>query len=311
MLDKQIIIDEINRVIKLLGRADISRDEFLSNSQIISRADLEKVFRGWARAFEAAGYKPLNHNSISNEELFQEYARLLKLLGHYPLGIQGQKEINDNSKYSAGVFKKRFEGGLKAFAAEYLKWTKKNLPKSVSIKDKIKINEEVRVIISNAIIEYNPQGKRFYNGKAAEYLVVAELLFRGYNAQGLPVDEGLDVFAVKEKVLYLIQVKHSDYQKPSESGLIQLTVSSLERNRGVNVFYILVLSRKEPTQRDFLIMPYSKIDELIKVGVIKHDNKAKHISFKILHNTQKDAFIGEYKEKCNVSRYLNAWDVLL
>ena len=80
----------------------------------------------------------------------------------------------------------------------------------------------------------------------------------------------------------MFQVKHSDYEKPSESRPIQITTSSLERNKGLNVFYILVLSRKQPSQRDFLILPYSKIDELIKIGTIKQENKAQHISFKVL-----------------------------
>ena len=181
----------------------------------------------------------------------------------------------------------------------------------------LKIEVEDNIVVADAIstetlsVDKSQLKSRFYYGNAAAYLVVAELLFRGYNAQKLPVDEGLDVFAVKNKELYLLQVKHSDYEKPSESRPIQITNSSLERNKGLNVFYILVLSRKQPSQRDFLILPYSKIDELIKIGAIKQENKAQHISFKVLHKNPNDAFIGEYKEKCDVSRYLNAWDVLL
>lgn len=311
MTEKNFIVDEVRRVVTLLGRDDITRDEFLQNAPLISRRDLETVFGGWSAAFEAAGYKSLKHKFISNEVLFQEYARLLKLLGHYPLGVEGQKEISANSKYSAGVFKKRFQGGLKAFAVEYVKQSKENNKQQVFSERVATITGKSKIIVPFLREVIKVSGSRFYNGKAAEYLTIAELLFRGYNAQGLPVDEGLDIFAVKDKVLYLIQVKHSDYRKPSESGLIQLTVSSLEKNKGVNVFYILVLSRKEPTQRDFLIMPYSKIDELIKIGVLKQEDEAKHISFKVLHKNPDDAFIGEYREMCNVSRYLNAWDVLL
>lgn len=313
MLDKNIVIDEIRRVVNLLGREDIARDEFLENTQIISVRDLERVFSGWSEAFTAAGYKPLKWHRISDEDLFIEYSRLLKLLGHYPLGVTGYKEINDNSKYSAAVYKRRFKGGLKGFAVEYIKWTKNNKSESVNIKDTIRIEEKVDVDIKAPLLETQslPQGKRFFNGKAAEYLVISELLFRGYNAQSLPVDEGLDVFAVKGKSLYLIQVKHSEYDKASESKQIQITISSLERNRGLNVFYILVLSRKEPSLRDFLILPYSKVDELIKIGVIQQLENAKHINFKVLHKTPQDAYIGEYKDASNVSRYLNAWDVLL
>lgn len=315
MDNKDIIVDEIKRVVSLLGREDITRNEFLENTQIVSVKDLENTFGGWSYAFLAAGYKPVKWHSISNEDLFKEYSKLLKLLGHYPLGVGGYKEISDNSKYRGGVYKKRFPGGLKQFAIEYLKWLKTNSSERVNatIKPeslKIKVHDEV-AIIDAISVEGSKSKNRFYYGNAAEYLVISELLFRGYNAQKLPVDEGLDVFAVKNGRLYLLQVKHSDYKKPSESGAIKITTSSFERNKSLNVFYVLVLSRKQPSQRDFLILPYSRIDELIKIGAIKQENKAQHISFKVLHKNPNDAFIGEYKEKCDVSRYLNAWDVLL
>ncbi|MFZ3099905.1 MAG: hypothetical protein WA103_01560 [Minisyncoccales bacterium] len=309
MLDKETIIDEIKRVVRLLGREDISRDEFLSNTQIISRKDLENIFRGWAYAFEAAGFKPNRHYSISDEELFNEYTNLLKKLGHYPLGSLGIKEINNNSIYSGSTFKKRFKG-LKNFAIEYQKWAKnknreifKKSLKLNTVQQSEKISEEGVVSVRNT--------SRYYNGKAAEFLVIAELLFRGYNAQIMPVDEGLDVFAVKEKSLYLIQIKHSSYDTPSISRQIQITLSSLDRNKGLNVFYILVLSRKEPSQRDFLILPYSKIDELIRNGMIKKIVDAKKISFKVVHTTPENAFIEKMGAANDVSRYLNAWDILL
>lgn len=310
--NKDIIIDEIRRVVDLLGREDITRNEFLENTQIVSTRDLESVFGGWSDAFLAAGYKPVKWHSISNEDLFKEYSRLLKLLGHYPLGVSGYKEINNNSIYRAGVYKKRFKGGLKGFAIQYLKWAKTNLKGEDRkvIKQKRAIGEE-KTSVETPSIETSVSKSRFYYGNAAEYLVVSELLFRGYNAQKLPVDEGLDVFAVKDRRLYLLQVKHSQYKKPSESRPIKITISSLERNKGLNVFYVLVLSRKEPSKRDFLILPYSKIDELIKIGVLQQLDNAKHISFKVLHKTPQDAYISEYKDSSNVSRYLNAWDVLL
>src|SRR5690606_27378461 len=118
-------------------------------------------------------------------------------------------EINDNSKFSAAVFKRRFKGGLKGFALEYLKWIKNNSPEKIDVvieteplKLKTKVN---KITVKTTSVDKTLSQNRFYNGNAAEYLVVSELLFRGYNAQKLPVDEGLDVFAVKDNNLYLIQ----------------------------------------------------------------------------------------------------------
>ena len=208
MDNKDIIIDEIRRVVNLLGREDITRNEFLENTQIVSVQDLESTFGGWSDAFLAAGFKPAKWHSISNEDLLKEYSRLLKLLGHYPLGVSGYKEISDNSKYRGGVYKKRFPGGLKQFAIEYLKWVKTNSKEKVDVVVKpetLKIEVEDNIVVADAIstetlsVDKSQLKSRFYYGNAAEYLVVAELLFRGYNAQKLPVDEGLDVFAVKNK----------------------------------------------------------------------------------------------------------------
>jgi len=65
MDNKDIIIDEIKRVVNLLGREDITRNEFLENTQIVSVQDLENTFGGWSDAFLAAGYKPAKWHSIS------------------------------------------------------------------------------------------------------------------------------------------------------------------------------------------------------------------------------------------------------
>jgi hypothetical protein len=215
--------------------------------------------------------------------------------------VKGQKEISDNSKYSSGVFKKRFEGGLKGFALKYIEWLQS---KSVSSEISVEITGKAK---ETKVLSVSTFNKRVFWGDAAEFLVIAELLFRGYKAQRLPADEGLDVFAIKKKNVYLMQVKHSDYKNPSKSNKVSLTVSSLERSKGVNVFYIIVLSRKEPSQRDFLILPYSKIDELIKNRDIEVKPGVKKANFFVTHKTSEDAFIG----KTEVSRYLNAWDVLL
>lgn len=46
-----------------------------------------------------------------------------------------------------------------------------------------------------------------YIGAAGEMAVISELLFRGYNANRMIVDEGVDVVAVKDDLYYYVQVK--------------------------------------------------------------------------------------------------------
>lgn len=46
-----------------------------------------------------------------------------------------------------------------------------------------------------------------YTGRAGECAVMSELLFRGYNANHMMVDDGVDVIAAKDNIYYYIQVK--------------------------------------------------------------------------------------------------------
>jgi hypothetical protein len=52
-----------------------------------------------------------------------------------------------------------------------------------------------------------------YVGSAGEHSVLSELLFRGYNASIMSVDEGLDIVATKNNKLFNIQVKTSNENK--------------------------------------------------------------------------------------------------
>ena len=67
-----------------------------------------------------------------------------------------------------------------------------------------------------------------YIGKGGEHLVVSELLFKGYNASIMSVDEGMDIVATKEDRLYNIQVKTSTENK-FNSYIFDIRISSFER----------------------------------------------------------------------------------
>ena len=58
---------------------------------------------------------------------------------------------------------------------------------------------------------------------------------------------------------------------------------------------------KELGKRDFLILPYSKLDELIKSKIIAIESEAKQLSFHVLHETDEDdAYINKISEKNDV-----------
>ena len=308
---KAVIVNALQEVAKKLGRKRFGREDFYKNSSAkITRQDIEGVFGSFAKAMIAADLQPTKWPSISNEELLKAYDQAVKALKHFPIGHHGEKELASVTGIQGTTFRKRF-GGLKNLLFEYKKWQLDQEPQKIDApKGDIAKPTPMDTIIPkmDKVEQGIDTSVNKYLGKAAENLVVAELLFRGFNAQILPVDEGIDVFAtsIKKNDLYLIQVKHSHYENPKRSGTISVTVSSFEKHRKSNVYYIFVL-RRDSNRRDFLILPFFKFDELIKNGAIKQKDDTKTMSFAVTHQGEDDAFIGS----ADVSRYLNAWDTLL
>lgn len=196
---------------------------------------------------------------VTNENLLNYLVDLNNKLGHNPsvFDIDRDDEVYKNyseSKFSWSIFKTRF-GGLRK-ALEQIKQPERNtvstpLP-TLQIKDQ---KTESREFFHNK--------NRFY-GKAAELHVTAELLYRGFQAANIPVDEGLDVLAVKNNKTFYFQVKHKDLN----SNLpIKLTKRSFERSGGGDVYYIFVLLSESEEKRDFLIIPFHIVSDWIREGL--------------------------------------------
>ena len=96
-----------------------------------------------------------------------------------------------------------------------------------------------------------------YIGKAGEHLVASELLFRGFNASIMSVDEGMDIVATKDNCLYNIQVKTSNENK-FNSYVSDIRISSFDKHNQYNNFYIFVLKGKDTS---FLILPFSEVEK--------------------------------------------------
>lgn len=320
---REVILEQIKNVSIKLGKVRFSRAEFFKNSDIpITRRDIQKEFGSFAKAMVAAEFKPERWYSLSDEDLFKAYEGAFKKLGHYPLGHPGERELSELTPIAGTTFRKRF-GGLKNFLFEYKNWLldEKNRTKQKTISGKVtvvlpeKLSERKEADMVNIVKtktfeladEYIVNQRR-YVGKGAENLVVAELLFRGFNAQILQVDEGIDVFAtnLKKNELYLIQVKYTHFEEGIASRSITITVSSFEKNKKANVYYIFVLDR-ENKERDFLIIPFHLIDHLIKNGSISAPVASKKINLNVSYRGDENVHIGSD----DMSRYLNAWDVLL
>ena len=109
-----------------------------------------------------------------------------------------------------------------------------------------------------------------YTGKAGEAAVISELLFYGFNASAMTVDDGIDVVAEKNNKYFHIQVKTSNV---SESGSFGFTLkkSSFVAKDSFQTFYILVIRESDSYRyfNDYVILPSSQVRQMIEVGIIK------------------------------------------
>jgi Holliday junction resolvase len=142
-----------------------------------------------------------------------------------------------------------------------------------------------------------------YTGKAGEHLVVSELLFRGYNASIMGVDEGIDIVAVKNERLYNIQVKTANENK-FNSYVFDIRISSLEKNNSNNTFYVFVLKGKE---MHFLVLPLFEIEKNINQKNILVINKETRYRVNIKIRDGK-LYLGN-KEN-DMSYFMNNWNLI-
>jgi hypothetical protein len=109
-----------------------------------------------------------------------------------------------------------------------------------------------------------------YTGKAGENAVISELLFYGFNASAMAVDDGIDVIASKNNNYFHIQVKTANGTESAGFGF-SIKKSSFAAKDSFQTFYIFVIREKDERRyyNDYLILPSSQVRQLVEVGVIK------------------------------------------
>ncbi|MEM2139695.1 winged helix-turn-helix domain-containing protein [Nitrososphaera sp.] len=140
-------------------------------------------------------------------------------------------------------------------------------------------------------------------GKAGEHLVVSELLFQGFNASIMPVDEGVDVVATKDDKIFNIQVKTSNENK-FNSYVADMTISSFEKHNKSNSFTIFVLRGKNTT---FVVLPYVVIEQHIHDENVLLVNKKTRYRFNIKIRDGK-VYLGNRQN--DVSFYADNWKLI-
>ena len=143
-------------------------------------------------------------------------------------------------------------------------------------------------------------------GTAAEFAVASELLFRGFNAQPVVVDAGVDVICWKDQNRFEVQVK-SRVQSERSGFSFGLRKKSFERYNSSSNFYIFVLRMKDKTNL-FIILPASYIEQQISQGVIKLNEKRG--LYRINIRLYDDGFVGLNNKQNDIRYYVNNWDII-
>ena len=127
-----------------------------------------------------------------------------------------------------------------------------------------------------------PPVSNLYTGKAGEYGLLSELLFRGYNASIMTVDEGIDVVASKGNKYFHIQVKTANCNK---HGKFQFTIQakSYKSNNASTTFYVFITRRliAGAWRSDYIVFQSGDIAKLIATGVVA---AGKQHSFLVLYD---------------------------
>ena len=110
-----------------------------------------------------------------------------------------------------------------------------------------------------------PKTDKNFLGKAGEFAVMSELLFWGFNASVMTVDDGIDIVASKHNKFFHIQVKTATKQD-SGKYLFTINPASFKKYHAANVYYVFVL--RDRNKNEFIVIPSTHIDYLIEAGVI-------------------------------------------
>lgn len=110
-----------------------------------------------------------------------------------------------------------------------------------------------------------PETDKAFTGKAGEFAVMSELLFWGFNASAMTVDNGIDVVASKDNKYFHIQVKTAAEQ---EGGRFSFSIrnNSFQTHHSSSMYYVFVLRRK--LHNEYVIIPSSYLMVLITGGKI-------------------------------------------
>lgn len=287
-MKREEVIVELKNLAKKLNRQTIRQKDIRSINPRLEYW-INQYFDYPAEAIREAGLKPTRLAESMNAPE-EELMRYLLDLDKKVKGPPTVKDIQRDGKYSWKVFKK-LGGHKRAYEIARTRFSDRSQSQRKELP--------------------NFDNKGQFWGRASEFLVCAELLYRGYNANAHGVDLGMDITAIKDNKTFFIQVKNTPFH--GNHAKAEITTSSFLRNQSGNVFYAFVLQDRD--ERNFLILPNYKIRELIDKKVITVESEEEEKGKKFRVNISKGDSIminsndGRLNE--NMSVFLNNWGIII
>jgi hypothetical protein len=202
--------------------------------------------------------------------------------------------VKNNSKVFDRVYQTDTKGN-KSYKRGYYR-----IKKTV---DKQKTEQNVKKVEQQKEDE-SPTTTQFI-GKGGEFAVLSELLFRGFNASIMTVDDGIDIVASKNNKYFHIQVKTSIQKNKTDALTYTIKNSSFKSAYGYSTFYIFVFRREYKGygyKNDFIILPNNMIDHYKAENVIKSTSA---VSIRISVDEKGDFYLNKMAK---IKQYLNNFD---
>ncbi len=148
-----------------------------------------------------------------------------------------------------------------------------------------------------------------YVGKGGEYLVAGKLSFLEYSVSIPALDAGIDLIVTKDnRNYYHIQVKTST--SSTEKYTFYLPKRAFERTASGSTFYVFVLrsANTDPPHENFLIVPYSKINEYVSGKYKSQDKNPEKFAINIIQKNNK--FFFDIPDN-DITFYENNWALII
>lgn len=149
-----------------------------------------------------------------------------------------------------------------------------------------------------------------FTGKAGECAVMSELLFRGYNANLMMVDDGVDIVASKNNLYYFIQVKTTLL---NEKGRIYVSIKKDRFDAFINaqIRYIVVVRCKISGIETNLYFVFNNqnIDEFIFDKVVNLNESTISIKIRIDQTNGNKPFLYHDAKEKDITFFMNKFNL--